>query len=132
MYLNKQGWGLREMLVLSGVLVLFLVIAIYYIYNLFGDAEEYNANYYYELEEKLEHQANIYLNDYFDDDLSSDYITITRNILRAYDLDIALKDSKGDACSGYVMANKSKGKVNIKSYIKCNKYMTSGYEDWRE
>ena len=35
--LNKHGWGLKEMLVLSGILVLFLIIAIYYIFSLYQE-----------------------------------------------------------------------------------------------
>ena len=131
--LNKNGWGLREMLLLSGVLIIFLIIAIYYIYILYGELDKrVTVDYYEKLEEKLENQAQVYLNDYYDEDLNSDYVTITRSTLRAFDLDISLLDNDGDACSGYVMANKSKAKVNIKAYISCDKYTTDGYESWRE
>ena len=36
MKLNKNGWGLVEMLVLSGILLLFLLIAVYFIHKLYG------------------------------------------------------------------------------------------------
>ena len=132
MHLNKHGWGLREMLVLSGILILFLIVAIYYIYSLYnGISEEVSLSHYYGLEDKLENQAIIYINDYYDSNLTSDYITISRSVLRAYDLDISLFDNYGDACSGYVVANKSKGIINTQGYIKCKNYMTEGYEEWR-
>jgi len=132
MYLNKHGWGLREMLVLSGILIIFLIIAIYYIYLLYNNVgEEYTIDYYTNLEDKLEHQSLIYLNDYYEANLTSDYIIISRSILRNYDLDIPLNDPYGDACSGYVTVNKSKGIINTKGYIKCNNYVTDGYEEWK-
>lgn len=133
MHLDKNGWSLKEMLVLSGILMIFLIIAIYYIvslYNNFG-AEVKTTN-YSELEKKLEDQALIYLNDYYDELLTSEDITITRNVLRSYNLDIILEDNKGNSCSGYIMAHKTHGKVYTKSYIKCNDYMTEGYEEWRK
>ena len=131
--LNKNGWGLREMLVLSGILILFLLIAVYYIYTMYDALEmEVSVKYYYDLEEKLENQARVYLSDYYDEVLTSDYVTITRSTLNAYDLDVNLFDNNGDACSGYVKANKSRGITNVDAYIKCKNYTTAGYEDWRE
>ncbi len=131
--LNKNGWGLREMLVLSGVLGIFLIVAIYYIYTLYDSLdEEVTINYYYDLEEKLENQARVYLDDYYDENLNSDYITITRSVLNTYNLDVNLLDLDGNACSGYVKANKTRGNVNIDAYISCRDYITDGYESWRE
>ena len=132
MKLNKKGWGLREMLVLSGILILFLCVAIYFIVVFYNSFEKDITHKYYEtLETNLEQQASVYLHDYYDETLTSDKITITRSVLRSYDLDIPLKDKNDNACSGYVVANKSMGKTNIDAYIKCNKYETKGYEEWR-
>ena len=115
---NKHGWGLKEMLILSGILMLFLVIAIYYIYTLYQSLDmEVASNNYTELEEKLE--------------LDSTGVTITRSLLRTYDLDVDLEDNKGRACSGYVIAKKSHGEEQIDAYISCPDYTTDGYEDWR-
>lgn len=129
---NKHGWGLKEMLILSGILMLFLVIAIYYIYTLYQSLDmEVASNNYTELEEKLEYNANIYLKDYYDKNLDSTGVTITRSLLRTYDLDVDLEDNKGRACSGYVIAKKSHGEEQIDAYISCPDYTTDGYEDWR-
>ena len=38
--LNKKGWGLKEMLLLSGLLVIFLFIAIFYIYILYANFDK--------------------------------------------------------------------------------------------
>lgn len=132
MQLNKNGWGLREMIVLSGFLLLFLIVAIYYIFELYNSFDkEVTVKTYYDMEEKLEEQARIYLNDYYEANLTSEEITISRNVLRNYNLDVNLVDNDGNACSGYVVAYKTKGVTYVDAYIKCNDYTTQGYEDWR-
>ena len=130
--LNKRGWGLKEMLVLSGILVLFLIIAIYYIFTFYQEmGREVTTNYYHDLEQDLVEHAKVYVEDYYDDTLNSDGITITRSILRAYDLDVLLEDRNGKVCSGYVVANKTHGEEEYHAYISCPDYTTEGYEDWR-
>lgn len=127
--LNKHGWGLKEMLILSGILILFLFVAIFYIFTLYNELDkEISSNYYSSLEHDLEASAEIYLNDYFDGVLTDEKITISRNVLRLYDLDVTLKDKNGNLCSGYVVANKDA----IKGYISCDEYTTEGYEEWRK
>lgn len=37
MKLNNNGWGYRMMALLMGILIFFLLIAIYYIYNYYGE-----------------------------------------------------------------------------------------------
>ncbi len=126
--LNKKGWGLVEMLVLTGVLAIFLFIAIFLIYNAYRNLDtSISNNYYHDLENKLEEQAAIYLDKYYDEDLTSDYVTITRNVLKVYDLDVTLSDPSGKACDGYIKANKTKGVINIDGYIKCANYTTTNY-----
>ena len=65
--LNKHGWGLKEMLVLSGILLLFLIIAIYYIFTFYKEmGREVTTTYYHDLEDDLEdtYQAYISCSDY--------------------------------------------------------------------
>ena len=125
---NKKGWSLIEMLLLMGVLAIFLFIATYLIYKSYNDNSKVTNNtYYHELETKLEHQAEIYLDNYYEENLTSDYIIITSNILDVYDLDVTLSDPSGRACEGYVRANKTKGVRSIKGYIKCPNYITENY-----
>ena len=130
--LNKHGWGLQEMLVLSGVLILFLFIAIYYIFTFYQEMGlEVSNNYYHDLEQDLVESAQVYIEDYYDGDLTSDGITITRSILRAYDLDVSLRDQDGHLCTGYVVASRTHGEDLYQAYISCADYATDGYEDWR-
>lgn len=122
--LNKRGWGLREMILLSSVLIIFLFVAIFYIYTLYNNiGESMLVNSYSNMERKLESQAEIYLSDYYDNPLTDTDITITRSVLKSHDLDVSLVDSEGNSCSGYVLANKTR----VKAYIKCDDYMTEGY-----
>lgn len=131
MKLNKHGWGLREMLILSGILIIFLGVSIYLTYVLYNSFNKEMKNNYDTLESNLKHQASVYLDDYYDDDLTSDKITITRSVLRSYDLDTELKDKNNKDCSGYVIAYKTMGITHIDPYIKCEKYESKGYEEWR-
>lgn len=120
------------MILLSGILLVFLVIAIYYIISLYNNFdEEVQVTDYTLLEERLEKQALIYLNDYYDEILTNEDITITRSILKSYNLDIILEDNNGNSCSGYVMAHKTYGEIYTTAYISCDNYVTEGYEEWR-
>ena len=128
--LNKHGWSLREMLILSGILIVFLFIAIYYILIMYKDLDlNITNNYYGNLESRLEENATVYLEDYYEGDLSSEEIKITRGMLRSYDLDIELRDKDGHVCAGYVVARRTHGKDDIKAYISCPDYTTEGFED---
>ena len=127
--LNKHGWSLREMLILSGILVVFLFIAVYYIFTMYRDLDlEIGNNHYSNLEEKLEENAIVYLEDYYEGDLNSEGLKITRGMLRSCDLDVELRDKDGHVCAGYVMARRTHGEDDIKAYISCPDYTTEGFE----
>lgn len=127
--LNKYGWSLREMLILSGILIVFLFIAVYYIFTMYRDLDlEIGNNHYSNLEEKLEENAIVYLEDYYEGDLNSGGLKITRGMLRSYDLDVELRDKDGHVCAGYVMARRTHGEDDIKAYISCPDYTTEGFE----
>ena len=59
---------------------------------------------------------------------SNDEIIISRNVLRHYNLDVDLKDSEGNVCSGYVKAFQLDDDTIVIAYIKCPNYTTNGYE----
>lgn len=120
------------MILLSFILLLFLGVAIFYIIVLYHnfDLDVTPTSYYNDLEEKLENQALVYINDYYENELTSEEVIITRKVLRNYDLDIDLEDRNGDACSGYVAVKKTHAIIKKKAYISCNNYVTEGYKDW--
>lgn len=37
MRLNKNGWSLNEMLLLSGILIIFLLVAVFYISSMYNN-----------------------------------------------------------------------------------------------
>lgn len=118
------------MLILSGILIVFLFIAVYYIFTMYKDLDlNITNNYYDNLESRLEENATVYLEDYYEGDLSSEGFKITRGMLRSYDLDIELRDKDGHVCAGYVVARRTHGEDDIKAYISCPDYTTEGFED---
>lgn len=118
------------MLILSGILIVFLFIAVYYIFTMYRDLDlEIGNNHYSNLEEKLEENAIVYLEDYYEGDLNSEGLKITRGMLRSYDLDVELRDQDDHVCAGYVMARRTHGEDDIKAYISCPDYTTVGFED---
>ena len=130
MKLNKNGWGLREMIFFSSILFIFLFIAIYYISRMYDTVNQnLSATNYIELEKKLEDQTLIYLDKYYDGYLTSDNMIINESILKSYNLNVDLRDNKGKICTGYVIANKTHGIIHKKAYIKCPKYQTEGYTE---
>lgn len=122
MFLSKNGWGLKEMIIVSGILILFLGLAIYNIYTI---KTYFNNREYYSLENMLLEQSEIYLSSY------NNLLTNEGIIVSNTDLDITLKDNGGNFCKGYVKITKSRGIINKTPYISCDKYETLGYEDWR-
>lgn len=131
--INKKGWSLKEMIILSGVLAIFLLIAIYYIVTLYSDfGQELNNNYYHNLENQLEEVAYDYVNEEYDTVLDLDEINISKYVLEVYDKDFTLQDEDGKACDGYVSFAKSNGNIYVEGYINCASYMTEGYQEWKD
>ena len=117
------------MLILSGILIVFLFIAVYYIFTMYRDLDlGIGNNHYSNLEEKIEENAIVYLEDYYEGDLNSEGLKITRGMLRSYNLDVELRDKDGHVCAGYVMARRTHGEDDIKAYISCPDYTTEGFE----
>ena len=122
--LNKNGWSLKEMLVLSGIIVIFLIITIYYISTFF---DSFNPKgYYKDLEAELQTQGEVYFDKYYDGILTSNEVKISESKLKEK-LDLNITDLDGSACSYYIIGSKTHGNISVKSYISCSKYTTSGY-----
>lgn len=117
MKLNKKGWGYTEFLIISAILLILLLIASYYIYSLYNALNGSSVNIYDNLETKLVTAAMEYDMDYDFNDI----ITSKKLINKKY-LD-GMYDNNGDSCTGYV----KKEKKNLKAYIDCKYYQTSGY-----
>lgn len=61
MKLNNNGWGLKEMMIISSILLMFLLFAAYYIWVLYSDLSKSRPNAYDDLEYVLQSSAASYL-----------------------------------------------------------------------
>ncbi len=133
--MNKNGWGLRvELLFIILFLVCILISTIglqrlgllkdkegSYV-NLGGNGENYD---YSGLEQKIVNAAIKYYDKKYPDG-HNDTVIVSFDTLY-HDGDITkLYDEIGKECNGY--AKILKNKVTI-GYVKCPKYMTSGYDE---
>ena len=141
MKLGNKGWGIRSMIFYTAIIVLFLLIAIYLIYNLYGnfkkeviDSPNKNKKITYsEMETDLTRAGIKYVEEYYTRELGIDTITVTVENLVSNGLVNQPKDEKkGTDCSGYVLvAQDENGIVNGNAYLKCSNYTTNGYQAWR-
>lgn len=129
---SKNGWGLTEMLVLIGILMFFFLISLVLIYRFYAsfNSEITNTNSvdeksYYEAEEALEHAANRYLDNKYENMSDLNAITIPMEKLESmgYLIDFVHAD-----CAGYVISSIINGEYISNAYISCDDYKTTGYE----
>ncbi|MBO4245201.1 MAG: hypothetical protein J5892_00465 [Bacilli bacterium] len=109
MKLNNHGWGLAEMLLLIALLLVFLLIAIFYIARLYnGFAKDNTSN-------NVEAAVNEYLYDKFGTyDAPYDIMLSLEKLKEETDLNIA------NNCVGYVLVKNVDGKTVIKNNITCD------------
>ena len=144
MKLNNKGFGTKDMIIYSCVIIFFLLLADLLILSFYKDRDKIDINDIHE-EHPTAKSGSFY--DY--------YIQQENNLkaaglkyARANNLDLPSKkrfnisilidngyisyvrDSEDNTiCSGYiVMVNNSSGDYDVSSYIKCNSYTTEGYE----
>lgn len=132
MKLNNRGWGLREMLILSAVLIFFFCLAIYFIYLLYSSLElDLNNSDYVEvkqyeaLEETIEKSAKEYLED-INQPLDIEIIIDAEDLINAGYMEDIIDPNSDNACDAYVKVNANS---DIKAYIKCDEYITEGFEE---
>lgn len=133
--LNKSGWGLTEMLVLSSILLFFFIIAIVLIHQFYNNLKKDTTNsnvvdsyVYKNTESALEDAANEYLsNKYYNmNNLNSITISMKKLADMGYFVEAVYED-----CNGYVISSIINGKNISDAYISCKNYKTSGFESWR-
>lgn len=126
MKLNNNGWGTLEMLLLSGGLLIALIVAIFFISQLYGSfAGSVGNKQYMDLETKLEDAAINYVKDK-NIAISGEY-TIRYETLNNNGYISELKDTNGNNCNGYVTVNTIDNINHYKAYISCNNYETLNY-----
>lgn len=154
MKLNNNGWGYRDMIIYSSIIIIALVfvavsISSFYdgldiperpTYNPSGEvnSKEENEdkptdipvdeNYYLNLEANVKSATLDYLNTY-SYDMSDEILNISVDTLVSFDFIEPLYDKSGaNTCSGYSNVYvTSQGVYEIKPFISCGDYVTSGY-----
>lgn len=140
MKLNNKGWSFAEMLGLMAILILFLMIAIFFIIRLSSNLKEglgisnnkIDESKYEKLENKLKASAiNYYSSVYQGQDLPlTTKIDLTTIIDAGYSKKIYDPYEKS-VCNGYVILTYTKENADYKfdPYINCDNYTTEGFEE---
>lgn len=118
MKLNKNGWELKEMALLVGILVLFLIVVGYLIYTFYGTLATREGTVYISLENKIAYAAKDYIND---GHKSKSIITLRE--LKSEGYILVFTDNNDNACDGYVEYEDGV----YTPYIKCENFTTRGY-----
>lgn len=135
MYLNNKGWGLKEMILLSCIILAAVFVAAIMINTLYKDLDmNINGNNasnpsssnqnkeekYEAIERNLLSAAKKYARENnLEDEESIDSDTLIAN---GY-LTVSKMTNEDDTCEGYV----TKQNTSYKSYISCESYETKGY-----
>lgn len=137
--LNKNGWGFRTFIIAGSILFIALIITSFFIIRLYSSLPNLNALMnepldYEDIEENLVESSLNYINKYYDEEITTGVIVISTDNLLKYNV-IEKKDlietTNEDECRGYALIRKEEGNLVSTSYIKCNNYITEGYQDWR-
>lgn len=137
--LNKNGWGFRTFIISGAVIFIALLIATFFIIRLYSDLPDLNIfmdEYlsYEDIEINLNSDSLEYINEYYAQEITTGVIVVSTDNLLKYNI-ITEKDLRdtdnNDVCSGYSLIRKENGELTSKSYIKCDKYVSEGYQSWR-
>lgn len=152
MKLNNHGWGMRDMIIYTCILVLFLLFVSYSIRSLYSAIETSKENYekqqdvyqppveeekeeqpivdleYYEnVELKLKNATLQYL-DTYSTDLTNNILKVSSGTLINLGFIDKIYDQTGSStCTGYSNVYQDTEEYVIKSYVSCVNYVTEGY-----
>lgn len=125
MKLNKNGWGIQEMMIIVVILMLTLVFVSMMVNTKLKGITSTSHN---NLENKIilasekyfqKHQLNLNINDKYKVNLKT---LMDENLLEEITY-------KGISCSGYGLITNNNNVIEYDAYIKCGtKYKTKGYE----
>lgn len=125
MKLNNKGWGTGEMILLSCGLLVALLVAVFFISQLFKGFDKEMENNYFKLETDLATAGEKYIKNN-NINVKDNYI-IDSETLRTNGYIQDLKDKNGNLCTGYVNVYNNNYILEYKGYIRCNNYETNGY-----
>lgn len=137
--LNNKGWGFRQFLIAGAVLFIALIITTFFVIRLYRNLPDLSSIImdpltYEEIENNLDYMSIKYINEYYDQEITTGVIVVSTDNLLKYniiiDKDLINTDNK-DLCSGYSLIRKENGELISESFIKCDEYKTDGYQSWR-
>ena len=145
--LNNHGWGMRDMIIYSCIILLFLLIATYCVRSFYKDMSNaanvvednnivnnkannktINYNLYKNYEQRMNNAAISYVYRYYGN-LDRSIASINLSDLTSNGYIEPLHDQKDNTlCVGYVNVWDSEDNVlHAASYISCSSYKTDGY-----
>lgn len=137
--LNKNGWSFSEFLIAGSVIFIALLVTAFFIIRLYSGLPNLSSFIsepltYEEIESNLNEESINYINEYYQQEITKGVIVVSTDNLLKYDI-IAEKDLKdtnnNDLCQGYSLIRKENGELTSESFIKCDNYITEGYQNWR-
>lgn len=137
--LNKNGWGFRAFLISGAVLFVALLVTAFLVMRLYSGLPDLSSFLseplsYQEIENRLDDSSLIYIREHYDQEITTGVIVVSTDNLLKYDV-IVEKDLKetnnNDLCSGYSLIRKENEELTSQSFIKCDNYVTEGYQSWR-
>lgn len=132
MKLSNHGWSLKEMILLSSILFIFLLVAIFMIIRLYSglnkngiiDNPVVHKYSYQDVEANVLEAGLDYYNEYYNGEVDIQ-VPVSKLRKKGYISSNELKAGESKkACDGYVEFLES----GTKAYIQCDNYETNGYE----
>ena len=118
--MNNHGWGLRDMIIFSSIIIIALALVYMLINNLYKELEGPSTTPSYStIEKKLENAAKKYFSIRENEDVD---MVVSEELVDEKLINEKTLTLNGDKCTGYVIKNES-----LKAYISCDNYETEGY-----
>ena len=129
---NNHGWSLKEMIVLSAILIMALMVATYHVMKFSKGVKDNSlTGNYIALENQVTAATEAYLQEYYGK-ITSSLVISTDNLISYGFLSSDSFSNSNYSCKGYALVNGyNQEEYSISSYIKCNQYETENYESWR-
>ena len=144
-------WGLRTDLILTGIIIIALVVAIFYIMRVSSmlDTNKQDSSKtsstennkpapdedtYQDLEWDLMNASITYVDSFYGEGIDFAELKVTLAVLEKNNIIEGLFDlGDGTKCDGYALItiDQEYMEISSKPFIKCSGYKTEGFEDWR-
>lgn len=139
MLINNHGWGLREMIIYSSIILIALFLIVCFSSKLMtdvfvGDDSSSRSFIYSSLENSIRMATFEYMKKNYREEMGVGTITVTTANLVQYSFlkpkDFVMKNK--DRCYGYALVKKNIDEsLIVEPYIQCDSYETINYQSWR-